>query len=72
MLFEPTASDAMDKVAVPDVRVPVPMMVEPFLKVTVPVALPAPGAVAATVAVKVTDSPKSEAVVEAKVVVVFA
>ena len=72
MLFEPTASDAMDKVAVPDVRVPVPMMVEPFLKVTVPVALPAPGAVAATVAVKVTDCPKSEAVVEAKVVVVFA
>ena len=72
MLFEPTASDAMDKVAVPDVRVPVPMMVEPFLKVTVPVALPAPGAVAATVAVKVIDCPKSEAVVEAKVVVVFA
>ena len=72
MLFEPTASDAMDKVAVPDVRVPVPMMVEPFLKVTVPVALPAPGAVAATVAVKVTDWPKTEGFVEAKVVVVFA
>ena len=55
MLFEATASDAMDKVAVPDVRVPVPMMVEPFLKVTVPEAVPAPGETAATVAVKVTD-----------------
>jgi len=55
MLFEPTASDAMDKVAVPDVRVPVPMMLEPFLKVTVPEAVPAPGETAATLAVKVTD-----------------
>ena len=55
MLFEPTASDAMDKVAVPDVKVPVPMMLEPFLKVTVPEAVPAPGETAATVAVKVTD-----------------
>ena len=55
MLFEPTASDAMDKVAVPDARVPVPMMLEPFLKVTVPEAVPAPGETAATVAVKVTD-----------------
>ena len=72
MLLEPTASDEMDKVAVPDVRVPVPMVVEPFLKVTVPVAVPAPGAVAATVAVKVTDSPKTEGVVEASVVVVLA
>jgi hypothetical protein len=72
MLFEPTASDAMDKVAVPDIRVPVPMMVEPFLKVIVPLAVPAPGAVAATVAVKVTDWPKTEALVVAKVVVVLA
>ena len=72
MLFEPTASDAMDKVAAPDVRVPVPMMLEPFLKVTVPEAVPAPGAVAATFAVKVTDSPKTEGVVEANVVVVLA
>ena len=72
MLFEPTASDAMDKVAVPDVRVPVPIMVEPFLKVTVPEAVPAPGRVAATVAVKVIDSPKTEGVVAANVVVVLA
>jgi hypothetical protein len=72
MLFEPTGSDASDKVAVPDVRVPVPMMVEPFLKVTVPVAVPAPGETALTVAVKVTDSPNTEGVVEANVVVVLA
>ena len=72
ILFEPTASDARDKVATPDARVPVPMVVEPFLKVTVPEAVPAPGAVAATVAVKVTDSPKTEGVVEANVVVVLA
>ena len=72
ILFEPTASDAMDKVATPDERVPVPIVVEPFLNVTVPVAVPAPGAVAATVAVKVTDSPKTEEVVEASVVVVLA
>jgi hypothetical protein len=72
MLFEATASDAMDKVAVPDVRVPVPMMVEPFLNVTVPPAVPAPGETAATVAVKVTDSPNTEGVVEANAVVVLA
>ena len=72
MLLEPTASDAMDKVAVPDVKVPVPMIVEPFLKVTVPVAVPAPGETALTVEVKVTDSPNTEGVVEASVVVVLA
>ena len=72
MLFAPTVSDAIDKVATPDVKVPVPMIVEPFLKVTVPVAVPAPGETAATVAVKVTDSPKTEGVVEASVVVVLA
>ena len=64
MLFEATASDAMDKVAVPDVRVPVPIMLEPFLNVTVPPAVPAPGAVAATVAVNVTDCPKTEGFTE--------
>jgi len=73
MLLEATASDAMDKVATPDARVPVPMMVEPFLKVTVPVAVPAPGAVGATFAVKVTDCPKTEGFAEdVNVVVVLA
>ena len=66
MLFEATASDAMDKVAVPDVRVPVPIMVEPFLKVTVPVAVEL-----LTAAVKVTDCPKTEGLTEdVKIVVV--
>jgi len=35
--------------------VPVPRTVVPSLKVTVPVGVPAPGATALTVAVKVTD-----------------
>jgi len=39
---------------------------------TVPVVVPAPGPVVATVAVNVTDCPKTEAVVEANVVVVLA
>jgi len=73
MLFEPTASDAMDKVAEPDERVPVPMMVEPFLKVTVPVAVPVLGETGLIVTVKVVDSPKTEGLTEdVNVVVVFA
>ena len=72
MLFAPTVRDEIDKVAIPEAKVPVPMMVEPFLNVTVPVAVPAPGVTAATVAVKVTDSPKTEGVVEVTVVVVLA
>ena len=61
MLFEPTASDAIDKVAVPDVRVPVPSVVEPFLKVMVPDGVPEEPV---TVAVKVTDCPKSKGLAE--------
>jgi len=93
MLFEPTASDAIDKVAVPDVKVPVPMIVEPFLKVTVPPGgVPEATEVAifpllsklmfppvgvpeepVTVAVKITDSPKTEGFTEdANAVVVLA
>ena len=64
ILFAPTAIDAMDKVAVPDERVPVPMMIEPFLKVTVPLAVPAPGETGLIVAVKVIDSPKTEGLTE--------
>ena len=44
----------MLNVALPLLSVPVPSVVEPFLKVTVPVGVP-PDDV--TVAVKVTDSP---------------
>ena len=60
------------EVAEPEVRVTVPREVEPSKNSTVPVAVPAPGRVAATVAVKVIDSPKTEGVVEANVVVVLA
>ena len=40
--------------------VPCPGIVEPSLNVTVPVGVPLPGAPAATVAVKVTDWPKTD------------
>ena len=46
--------------AVPPLSVPVPRVVEPSRKLTVPVGVPLPGATALTVAVKVTDSPKTE------------
>src|SRR5206468_157306 len=45
-------------------RVPVPRMVEPSLKVTVPVGVPAPGLFAVTVAVNVTACPDSEGLAE--------
>src|SRR5206468_2428738 len=44
----------------PAARVPVPMVVPPSLNVTVPVGVPAPGAVALTTAVKVTVWPNTE------------
>ena len=48
------------RLALPPLRVAVPRELEPSLKVTVPVGVPLPGAAAATVAVKVTDWPKTE------------
>ncbi len=61
------------EVAEPEVKVIAEPMALPLSKNwTVPVAVPAPGAVVATVAVKVTDCPKTEGVVEANVVVVLA
>lgn len=60
-----------DKVALPPDRVPVPSVVDPFLKVTVPVGVPPNAGV--TVAVKVTDWPYCEGFFEeARVVVVLA
>ena len=41
-----------------------PSLVEPSMKVTVPVGVPLPGAVAVTVAVKVTDWPKTDGLAE--------
>ena len=49
---EPTASEDVENVAVPLDNVPVPSVVDPSLKVTVPVADEGD-----TVAVKVTDAP---------------
>jgi len=61
------------EVAEPEVSVTVPREVTPSKNSTDPVAVPAPGAVAATVAVKVTDCPKSEGFTEdVNAVVVFA
>ena len=61
----PTAKEDVLKVATPLLfKVPVPSVVGPSLKVTVPPAIPAPGVVVATVAVKVTDCPKTEGVPE--------
>src|SRR5439155_1220445 len=45
-------------------RVPVPRVLEPSLKVTVPVGVPAPGLFAVTVAVKVTDCPDTDGLIE--------
>jgi hypothetical protein len=51
--------------------VPEPMVVVPSLKFTVPPGVPAPGATTATVAVNVTDWPKTDGfTLETSVVVV--
>ena len=56
----PTASAVVLKVACPlPLRVAVPKVVEPLWKETVPVGVPEPGALELTVAVKVTDWPKT-------------
>ena len=60
MLCEPMASVEVMKVATPPVSVGLPRMVEPSWNVTVPVGAPAPGLTTATVAVRVTDCPKTD------------
>ena len=61
------------EVAEPEDSVTEPSEVEPSKNSTVPFAVPAPGEPAATVAVKVTDSPKTEGFTEdANAVVVLA
>src|SRR5947208_1019748 len=63
--WEPTASVLVTNVAWPEpFRAPVPRVLEPSLKVTVPVGVPAPGLFAVTVAVKVTDCPDTDGLVE--------
>ena len=59
----PTASVLVEKVAVNGAvadSVPLPMTVVPSRKFTVPVGVPAPGAVTVTVAVNVTLCPKTD------------
>jgi len=71
----PTASVVVVRAAVLPVRLTVATVAAPSLNVTVPVGVPAPGATAATVAVKVSDWPKTDGfgpVVRATVVVVLA
>jgi hypothetical protein len=62
----------MLKLAVPPLKVPVPSVIVPSLKITMPVGVPAPGLVTNTVAVKVTDCPKTEGLTEEVSVVVAA
>ena len=56
----PAASADVVKVATPAASVPVPIEDPPSRKVTDPVAVPAPGATAETVAVNVTDCPNAD------------
>ncbi len=74
MEWEPAASDESLKVAVPlPPRTPLPNFVVPSMKSTFPVGRPTPGKDAATVAVKVTDCPKTDVFGAAvKLVVVLA
>ena len=50
---DPTASDGVVNVAFPELKVAVPKVVLPSMKVMVPVGVPEPGAKTLTVAVKV-------------------
>jgi hypothetical protein len=56
----PTDSDDVVKVALPPDRLAVPNVAAPSRNVTVPVGVPAPGATALTVAVKVTAWPEAD------------
>src|SRR5579871_888525 len=60
MVWLPTASAEVVKLAWPPLSVPVPIELPPSKNVTVPVCVPAPGATAETVAVNVTNCPNTE------------
>ena len=60
MLWLPTPRVEVLKAAVPPLSGAVPKVVAPSLKVTVPVGVPVPGATGLTVAVKLTDCPKTD------------
>ncbi len=69
---DPTESDDVLKLAAPLVSETVPRDVVPSIKVTLPVAVPAPGDCAETVAVKVTACPSEEGFGAAVTLVVVA
>ena len=56
----PVARAVVANVAMPPLNVPVPIGLPPSRNVTDPVGVPVPGATAVTVAVNVTDWPKTE------------
>ena len=60
MVWLPTVSAEVVNVATLPLSVPVPTGLPPSRNVTVPVGVPAPGATGETVAVKVTDWPKTD------------
>jgi hypothetical protein len=62
----------VEKVAVPPFSVPVPSVVDPSLKVTLPVGAPAPGVLTLTFAVNVTLWPYTDGLIEADKFVVVA
>ena len=66
----PGAREEAANVATPALSAPVPSVVAPSLNVTVPVAVPLPGATAATVAVNVTPCPNTDGFAEDVTVVV--
>src|SRR5438552_3868540 len=65
-----TESEAVAKLAWPPLSVPLPKVVAPSLKVTVPVGVPVAGATAVTVAVKNTVWPETDGLSEETTVVV--
>ncbi len=73
-VIECEATDRFDvvNVATPPASVPAPMRVAPLKNEAAPVAVPAPGATAAMVAVNVTDWPKTEGLADDVTVVVVA
>jgi hypothetical protein len=60
MLWDMTDSAEVVRVAVPPLKLPVPMAVAPSLNVTLPVGVPKPGLFTDTVAVKTTDWPNTD------------
>ena len=66
----PTASAEVVNVAMSPLSVPVPIGLPPSRNVTVPVGVPAPGATGETVAVNVTDWPKTDGFTDEVTVVV--